>query len=84
MLLQRLHEGEKTVGLRSEGGGELTTARPQTHLKLLPEALLDFVGGLGQFAQLPHSTLDFGGVDARRVQRLVGGNKAKQSFQVRF
>lgn len=62
----------------------MTTARLQTHLKLLPEALLDFVGGLGQFAQLPHSTLDFGGVDARRVQRLVGGNKRKRSFQVHF
>lgn len=51
------------------------TTQQQTHLKLFPEALFDFVGGFREFAQLPHSTFDFRCVDARRVQWLVGENK---------
>lgn len=60
-----------------------------SYLKLFPEALLDLVRGLGQFAQLPHSTLDLRSVNTSSVQRLRGGggergNKRTVSQDGRF
>lgn len=41
-----------------------------SHLKLLPEALLDLISGLCQLAELSYPTLDLCGVDAGGVERL--------------
>lgn len=40
------------------------------HLELFPEALFDLISGLGRLAELPHSALDLGCVNACRVERL--------------
>src|SRR4029434_8284765 len=46
-----------------------------SYLKLLPEALLHLVGGLGEFAQLPDPALDLCCIDACRVQGLQKANR---------
>lgn len=50
-------------------GGNITW-NARNHLKLFPEALLDFIRGLCQLAELPHSALDLGSVDPGGVQGL--------------
>lgn len=61
--------GSVRVNTGGKTGGNIAW-NVRNYLKLFPEALLDFICGLCQFAELPDSALDLGSVDPGGVQGL--------------
>lgn len=70
--------GSVRVNTAGNTGGNIPW-NVRNYLKLFPEALLDFIRGLCQFAELPDSALDLGSVDPGGVQGLGDTNKQTNS-----
>lgn len=66
----RLNTGRKKKHWKEKNTRGNTIWNVRNYLKLFPEALLDFIRGLCQFAELPHPALDLGSVDPGGVQGL--------------